>query len=139
MKLMLNFNNRQPHHEADFFQEETPETNQIRFYKATGNLSEFGLYFSGGLALALLSRLIPGMLIAYGMLLAIASGYIALAVRGDKREGAVIGLAIAASTVAGFWDAITSLIAMVNPLVWIGIGLALFAIALSIILRRTGR
>jgi hypothetical protein len=134
---MLNFNNHQPHHEADFFQEETPETNQIRFYKATGNVSEFGLYFSGGLALALLSRLIPGMLITYGLLLAIASGYIVLAVRGDKREGAIIGLAIAASTVAGFWDAVISFVVTVNPLIWIGIGLALFAIALSILLRRT--
>lgn len=134
---MLNFNNHQPHHEADFFEDETPETNQVRFYKATGNLSEFGLYFSSGLALALLSRLIPGMLISYALILAIASGYIAFAVRGDRREGAVIGLAIAASTVAGFWDAITSLIAMVNPLIWIGIGLGLFAIGLSIFMGRS--
>ena len=134
---MLNFNNHQPHHEADFFQEETPETNQIRFYRATGNVSEFGLYFSGGLALALLSRLIPGMLVAYGLLLAIASGYIALAVRGDKREGGVIGLAITASTVAGFWDAVISFVVTVNPLIWIGIGLALFAIALSVFIRRS--
>ncbi|MEP0755597.1 hypothetical protein NDA03_25795 [Trichocoleus sp. Lan] len=134
---MLNFNNHQPHHEADFFQDETPETNQVRFYKATGNLSEFGLYFSCGLVLALLSRLIPGMLITYGLLLAIASGYIAFAVRGDKREAAVIGLAIAASVIAGFWDAITSLIAMVNPLIWIGMGLGLFAIALSIFMGRS--
>lgn len=133
---MFNSNNRQPHHEADFFQEETPETNQIRFYKAVGNLSEFGLYFSGGLALALLSRLIPGMLIAYVLLLAIASGYIALAVGRDNRESAVIGLAIAASAIAGFWDAIFGLIAMVNPLVWIGTVLGLFAVALSVFIRR---
>ena len=134
---MLNFNNRQPHHEADFLQEETPKTNQIQFYKCAGNASEFGLYFSGGLALALLSRLIPGMLIAYGLLLAIASGYIALAIKGDKLEGAIIGLAIAASTVAGFWDVVVSFVVMINPLIWIGIGLGLFAIGLSVFMRRS--
>ncbi|MBD1899255.1 hypothetical protein NDI44_08625 [Trichocoleus sp. DQ-A3] len=133
---MLNFNNHQPHHEADFFEDETPETNQIRFYKATGNLSEFGLYFSGGLALALLSRLIPGMLITYGLLLGIAAGYIAIAIRGDRREGAVIGLAIAFSTIAGFWDALVNLIAMVNPLIWIGIMLGAFAVGLSVFMGR---
>lgn len=133
---MLNFNNHQPHHEADFFEDETPETNQIRFYKATGNLSEFGLYFSGGLALALLSRLIPGMLIAYGLLLGIGAGYIAIAIRGDRREGAIVGLAIAFSTIAGFWDALVNLIAMVNPLIWIGIILGVFAVGLSVFMGR---
>lgn len=133
---MLNFKNHQPHHEADFFQEEAPETNQIRFYKATGNLSEFGLYFSGGLALALLSRLIPGMLITYGLLLGIAAGYIVIALRRDRREGAIIGLAIAFSTIAGFWDAVVNLIAMVNPLIWIGVALALFAVGLSVVMGR---
>jgi len=108
--------NHQPPSEADSENEQ-----QSTFYKASGNLSEFGLYFSGGLALALLSRLIPGMLIAYAILLGLTAGYIALALGRDRRESAVIGLAIAASVVAGFWDAITSLIAITNPILLISI------------------
>ncbi|MEP0799059.1 hypothetical protein [Funiculus sociatus] len=108
--------NHQPPSEADSENEQ-----RSTFYKAAGNLSEFGLYFSGGLALALLSRLIPGMLIAYAMLLGLTAGYIALALGRDRRESAVIGLAIAASVVAGFWDAIASLIAIANPILLISI------------------
>ncbi|MBD2001905.1 MULTISPECIES: hypothetical protein [Cyanophyceae] len=107
----------QPPSEADFVSEESTHT----FYKAAGNLSEFGLYFSGGLALALLSRLIPGMLVAYAMLLGLTAGYIALALGRDRRESAVIGLAIGASVIAGFWDAIASLVAIANPILLISI------------------
>ncbi|MBD1836144.1 hypothetical protein H6F61_26530 [Cyanobacteria bacterium FACHB-472] len=117
----------QPPSEADFVSEESTQT---RFYKAAGNLSEFGLYFSGGLALALLSRLIPGMLVAYAMLLGLTAGYIALALGRDRRESAVIGLAIAASVIAGFWDAIASLVAIANPVLLVSVPTALVCLAI---------
>jgi hypothetical protein len=93
-------------------------------------VSEFGLYFSGGLALALLSRLVPGMLIAYAMLLGLTAGYIALALGRDRRESAVIGLAITASVIAGFWDAIASIVAVVNPLLLVSIPTLLVCLAI---------
>lgn len=128
--------NHQPLCEADFFQEETPESNQVRFYRATGNLSEFGLYFSGGLALALLSRLIPGMVVAYALLLLATSGYLALMARGNERESAIIATAIAASVIGGFWDAIKSLFLIINPILLISIPAALIC---SILLWRFKR
>jgi len=88
------------------------------------------LYFSGGVALALLSRLVPGMLIAYAMLLGLTAGYIALALGKDRRESAVIGLAIAASTIAGFWDAVVSIVAVLNPLLLISIPTLLVCLAI---------
>ena len=118
---MFNPHDNQPQSEADFLENTEPESSTSRFYKAAGNVSEFGLYFSAALALALLSRLIPGMLIAYAVLLGLTSGYIALALGKDRRESAVIGLAIAASTIAGFWDTVASIIAVVNPLLLVSL------------------
>ena len=118
---MFNPNDSQPQSEAEFLENTELESSTSRFYKAAGNVSEFCLYFSSGLAIALLSRLIPGMLIAYATLLGLTAGYIALALGKDRRESAVIGLAIAASTLAGFWDAVASIIAVVNPLLLVSL------------------
>ena len=118
---MFNPNDHQPRSEADSFESNEHESSPSRFYKAAGNVSEFGLYFSGGLALALLSRLIPGMLIAYAALLGLTAGYIALALGRDRRESAVIGLAITVSTIAGFWDAVASIVAVINPLLLVSL------------------
>jgi len=126
---MFDPNDSQPHNEADFLENTEPESSTSRFYKAAGNISEFGLYFSAGLALALLSRLIPGMLIAYATLLGLTAGYIALALGRDRRESAVIGLAITVSTIAGFWDAVVSIVAVLNPLLLISIPTLLVCIA----------
>ncbi len=126
---MFNPNDSQPQSEAEFLENTELESSTSRFYKAAGNLSEFGLYFSAGLALALLSRLIPGMLIAYATLLGLTAGYIALALGRDKRESAVIGLAITASTIAGFWDAVVSIVAVLNPLLLISIPTLLVCLA----------
>ena len=126
---MFDPNDSQPHNEADFLENTEPESSTSRFYKAAGNISEFGLYFSAGLALALLSRLIPGMLIAYATLLGLTAGYIALALGRDRRESAVIGLAITVPTIAGFWDAVVSIVAVLNPLLLISIPTLLVCIA----------
>ena len=126
---MFDPNDSQPQSEADFLENTEPESSTSRFYKAAGNVSEFCLYFSSGLALALLSRLIPGMLIAYAALLGLTAGYIALALGRDKRESAVIGLAITVSTIAGFWDAVVSIVAVINPLLLISIPTLLVCIA----------
>ena len=118
---MFDPNDSQPQSEAEFFENNEQESSPSRFYKAAGNISEFGLYFSAGLALALLSRLIPEMLIAYATLLGLIAGYIALALGRDKRESAVIGLAITVSTIAGFWDAVVSIVAVINPLLLVSL------------------
>ncbi|MEP0755847.1 hypothetical protein NDA03_27055 [Trichocoleus sp. Lan] len=108
---MFNPSNHQPHQEADFLSDEsqTQENNAIKFYRASGNISEFGLYFSGSLTLALLCRLIPGMLITYALLLACATGYLVLTAKENLQVNTIIGLAIAASLIGSFWDAILSL------------------------------
>ncbi len=126
---MFNPNDHQPRSEVDYFESNEHESSPSRFYKAAGNISEFGLYFSAALALALLSRLIPGMLIAYAVLLGLTAGYIALALGRDRRESAVIGLAIAASTIAGFWDAVASIVAVINPLLLVSLPTLLVCIA----------
>ena len=126
---MFNPHDNQSQSEADFLENNQQESSTSRFYKVAGNISEFCLYFSGGVALALLSRLVPGMLIAYAMLLGLTAGYIALALGKDRRESAVIGLAIAVSTIAGFWDAVASIVAVVNPLLLISIPTLLVCIA----------
>ncbi|MEP0858078.1 hypothetical protein [Trichocoleus sp. DQ-U1] len=138
---MLNLNNHQPHHEADSFLDESQveESKAIKFYRFSGNISEFGLYFSGGLTLALLCRLIPGMLITYALLLACATGYLVLTAKENSQINAIIGLAITASLIGSFWDLIISLILVVNPLCWIGMILAGFAAGLSIFIRRSGQ
>ena len=138
---MLNFNNHQPHHEADFLSDESQvnESNAIKSYRMFGNISEFGLYFSSGLALALLCRLIPGMMISYALLITCTFGYLVLAGRGNPQVSSIIGLAILISVLAGFWDTVLSIFLAVNPLIWIGIGLGLFALFLSILFRRTAR
>jgi len=118
---MFNPNDHQPHSEADSFKSNEHESSPSRFYKAAGNVSEFRLYFSSGLALALLSRLIPGMLLAYAVLLGLTAGYIALALGRDRLESAVIGLAITVSTIAGFWDAMVSIFAVLNPLLLVSL------------------
>ncbi len=136
---MFNPSNHQPRGEADFLPNEShqsEESNAIKFYRASGNISEFGLYFSGGLTLALLCRLIPGMLISYALLLACASGYLALSGKENPQLSSIIGLAILTSVIAGFWDTVLSIFLAVNLLIWIGIGLGLFALFLSIFLRR---
>lgn len=130
---MFNPHDNQPQSEADFFEAEKPESSTSRFYKAAGNVSEFGLYFSGGLALALLSRLIPGMLIAYAILIGLTAGYIALALGRDRRESAVIGLAITASIIAAFWDAAVSLITILNPVLLVSV--PTFFVCLAILWR----
>ncbi|MBD1930451.1 MULTISPECIES: hypothetical protein [Cyanophyceae] len=130
---MFDPNDFQPRNEADFFENDEQESSPSRFYKAAGNVSEFGLYFSGGLAIALLSRLVPGMLIAYAILLGLVGGYIALALGRDRRESAVIGLAIAASTIAGFWDAVINLVAVLNPVLLVS--LPTFFVCLAILWR----
>ncbi|MFE1746014.1 hypothetical protein [Coleofasciculus sp. H7-2] len=127
---MFDPNDNQPESEADSLESNEPGSSTSRFYKAAGNISEFGLYFSGGLALALLARLIPGMLIAYAILLGLTAGYIALALGKDRRESAVIGLAIMASTIAGFWDAVASIVVLINPLLLISIPTFLVALAI---------
>ncbi|MBD2007087.1 MULTISPECIES: hypothetical protein [Cyanophyceae] len=127
---MFDPNDSQPHNEADFLENTEPESSPSRFYKAAGNISEFGLYFSAGLALALLSRLIPEMLIAYATLLGLTAGYIALALGRDKRESAVIGLAITVSTIVGFWDVVASIVAVLNPLLLISIPTLLVCLAI---------
>ena len=127
---MFDYNDSQPQSEADFLENTELESSTSRFYKVAGNISEFGLYFSGGVALALLSRLVPGMLIAYAMLLGLTAGYIALALGKDRHESAVIGLAIAASTIAGFWDAVVSIVAVLNPLLLISIPTLLVCLAI---------
>ncbi|MBD1908342.1 MULTISPECIES: hypothetical protein [Cyanophyceae] len=126
---MFNPHDNQPQSEAEFLENDEQKSGTSRFYKAAGNISEFGLYFSAELALALLSRLIPGMLIAYAALLGLTAGYIALALGRDKRESAVIGLAITVSTIAGFWDAVASIVAVINPLLLISIPTLLVCIA----------
>ena len=118
---MFDYNDSQPQSEADFLENNEQESSTSRFYKAAGNISEFGLYFSAALALALLSRLIPGMLIAYAVLLGLTAGYIALALGRDRRESAVIGLAITVSTIAEFWDAVVSIVAVINPLLLVSL------------------
>ena len=70
------------------------------------------------------------MLIAYAMLLGLTAGYIALALGRDRRESAVIGLAIAASTIAGFWDAVVSIVAVVNPLLLVSLPTLLVCLAI---------
>lgn len=130
---MFDPNDSQPHNGADFFETDEQESSPSRFYKAAGNVSEFGLYFSSGLAIALLSRLIPGMLIAYAMLLGLTAGYIALALGRDRRESAVIGLAIAASVVAGFWDAVINIVTVLNPVLLVSV--PTFFVCLAILWR----
>ncbi|MBD1935620.1 MULTISPECIES: hypothetical protein [Cyanophyceae] len=127
---MFDPHDNQPHNGAEFLQNDEPESSPSRFYKAAGNVSEFGLYFSGGVALALLSRLVPGMLIAYAILLGMTAGYVALALGRDRRESAAIGLAITASIIAGFWDAVASIVAVVNPLLLISIPTLFICIAI---------
>ncbi|MBD1840852.1 hypothetical protein H6F78_00070 [Coleofasciculus sp. FACHB-64] len=93
---MFNPSNHQPHQEADYLCDESQveESKAIKLYRFSGNISEFGLYFSGGLTLALLCRLIPGMLITYALLLACATGYLVLTAKGNPQVNAIIGLAI---------------------------------------------
>ncbi|MBD1893066.1 hypothetical protein [Coleofasciculus sp. FACHB-SPT9] len=136
---MFNPSNHQPHHEADFLTNESQvkENDAIKSYRMFANISEFGLYFSGSLALALLCRIIPGMLISYALLIACTSGYFVLAARENPQVSSILGLAILTSVIAGFWDTVLSISLVVNPLIWTGIGLGLFALFLSICLRRT--
>ena len=44
---MFDPNDSQHHNEVDFLESEAQESGTSRFYKAAGNISEFGLYFSG--------------------------------------------------------------------------------------------
>ena len=135
---MFNPSNHQPHHEADFLSDESQikENDAINSYRVFGNISEFGLYFSGGLTLALFCRLIPGMMISYALLIACTSGYLALSGRENPQVSSIIGLAILTSVIASFWDTVLSILLAVNPLIWIGIVLGLFALFLSIFFRK---
>ncbi|MEP0755713.1 hypothetical protein NDA03_26375 [Trichocoleus sp. Lan] len=135
---MFNPSNHQSHHEADFLPAEShvEESNAIKSYRMFANISEFGLYFSGSLALALLCRIILGMLISYAILIACASGYLVLTGKENPQVSSVIGLAILTSVIAGFWDTVLSIFLVVNPLIWIGIGLGLFSLFLSIFFRK---
>ncbi|MEW5858745.1 MAG: hypothetical protein AB1861_15375 [Cyanobacteriota bacterium] len=136
---MLIFNNHQPPNEADFLSDESEvkENGSIKSYRLFGNIAEFGLYFSSGLGLALLCKLIPGMLISYALLIACASGCLVLTGRENPQVSSIIGLAILASVLASFWDTVLSIFLVINPLVWIGLGLGLFALFLSIFIRRS--
>jgi hypothetical protein len=118
---MFNPSNHQPHHEADFLPDESQvkENDAIKSYRMFANISEFGLYFSGSLALALLCRIIPGMLISYALLIACASGYLVLAGRDNPQVSSIIGLAIFISIIASFWDTVLSVLLVANPLIWI--------------------
>ncbi|MBD1903752.1 hypothetical protein NDI44_28110 [Trichocoleus sp. DQ-A3] len=138
---MFNPSNHQPHHEADFLSDEShvKENDAIKSYRVVGNVSEFGLYFSGSLAFALLCRIIPGMLISYALLIACASGYLVLTGKENPQVSSVIGLAILISIIASFWDTVHSIFLVVNPLIWIGIWLGLFALFLSIFIKRAAR
>jgi hypothetical protein len=90
------------------------KTNEIsgieRFWKLTGNLGEFGAYFSGGLAASLIIRaipalipaaviLVPGIGIGLAVYIFCADGILA------KRNPFLILIALATALVAGNWDA----------------------------------
>lgn len=110
---------------------ELVENHHVRFFRSLGNWAEFGLYLSAGLLIAFISRLIPGMLIAYGLLMmAIALGGWSMAMGSGSRpaEYLVLGIAVFFSVIGGFWDAAWLLLKAVrvaveaNPFWLIGLG-----------------
>jgi hypothetical protein len=119
--------NHQPSSNGMEADESKKDTNLLRFYRATGNWAEFGLFFCGGLTLAFLSRLIPGMMVFYVIVLGAIAAYLWIVIQGDdprqQKETKVIGLAIAFSVIAGHWDAALlgtkALLDGMTPIHWI--------------------
>ncbi|MBE9128210.1 MULTISPECIES: hypothetical protein [unclassified Coleofasciculus] len=120
-------NNYRPHDEGDFLGERK-ETNQLKFYRSIGNWAEFGLYFSGGLALAFVPRLIPvpGIWVFYSLVNGVGFGYLVISYLGgdgDRRELGAIALALIAAAIGGHWDAVWRAVQYFLPHLLIGTAL----------------
>ncbi|MEG4087463.1 hypothetical protein [Microcoleus sp. POL10_C6] len=91
-------------------QAQTPEVTDIeRYWKLTGNLGEFGAYFSGGLAGSLIIRGIPALIPAAVILIpGIGIGLVIFTAssKGSAQvRSLLILIAIATALIAGNWDA----------------------------------
>ena len=111
---------------------EPKQTNELRLFKGLGNIAEFAAYFSGGLLLALTCRLIPKMLVFYIILKVGAVGYLWLS-HSDAEEHVrkslrLTGLAIALSSIAGYWDGILATMLILNQGQWLGLVVALLVL-----------
>jgi hypothetical protein len=105
--------------------DEPKQTNQLRLFKGLGNLSEFAVYFSGGLLLAILCRLMPKLLVAYIVIKLAAISYLWLSHSESephvKKSLRLTGLAIAFSCIAGFWDGWVLFFTTISVRQWITI------------------
>ena len=126
----INRGSPQPPYEVEA---EPKQTNELRLFKGLGNVAEFGLYFSGGLLMAIACRLIPKMLVFYLLLKIATVGYLWLshseAEPHIKKSLRLTGLAIAISSVAGYWDAIILFLSALSIWHWIAISGVLVALA----------
>lgn len=123
---------------------EPKQTNELRLFKGLGNIAEFGAYFSGGLLMAIVCRLIPKMLVFYLLLKFATIGYLWLS-NSDaephvKKSLRLTGLALAVSSIAGYWDAILLFMSALTVWHWIAIsGVIIIAIWVLITLWRYAR
>ena len=119
--------------QSPFETEQQPKpTNELRLFKGLANLNEFAAYFSGGLLVALACRLIPKMLVFYLLLKVATVGYLWLshsdAQAHIKKSLRLIGLALALSAIAGYWDGIVLVLLMFNSWQWIAISAVVLAL-----------
>jgi hypothetical protein len=105
--------------------DEPKQTNKLRLFKGLGNLSEFAAYFSGGLLLAILCRLIPKLLVAYIVIKLAAISYLWLSHSESephiKKSLRLTGLAIALGSIAGFWDGWVLFFTTISVQQWIAV------------------
>lgn len=135
-----------PHHhqpdEADFFINPRQESDKVKFWRGMGNASEFGLWFSVGLTIALFTRLIPALIPAYVLLQLGASVYLWLSSKGTDRaiESLVIAAALTLAIVGAWWDFVWRgmgiVLAASNPLTWVGVALFIVGLLTLAINRR---
>lgn len=140
---MFNPNNQhQPHpHEADSFS--STDSNQIQFYKSAGNILEFSAYFATGLTVAFLCRALSA-LVFYALMVIAVLIYLWIVQKDaqthKQKATWAIALALSLSVSGAFWDAIYQLvgiiIALTNPLTWIGAGLFIVAFVGLCVTRR---
>ncbi len=135
MFLQDDYNNQQSPFGAS--EPQPKQTNELRLLKGLGNISEFAAYFSGGLLVALVCRLIPKLLVFYILLKCATVGYLWLS-HSDaephiKKSLRLTGLAIALSAIAGHWDGVVLVLTILNTWQWIAIAAVLVGLVWVVI------
>lgn len=118
---MFSNNQHQPHSEADFFSHPSQETsNRLQSIR---HLAEFGFYLSCGLTIAFLSRLTGALVFYFILFVSTLLWVIWVFGRRNRTESLAVGIALSASILAGFWDALylgtVALFLIIPKITWV--------------------